>query len=111
MNKFTLLTLTFFGTCTLHAELFTEHFKDGVVKTQIEYKEHTRTDTKEGVKHGLEKTYYNTGDIAFTVHNIDGKRDGTMDWYDREGNHLERINYKMGKRVGNNKIFYDDGTL
>jgi len=111
MNKLTLVMCTLLGTSILHAELFTEYFKDGVVKTQIEYKKNTRTDTKEGVKHGLEKTYYNTGEIAFKVKNIKGKRDGAMDWYDREGNHLECIHYKMGKRAGNNKIFYDNGTL
>jgi len=111
MNKKLLITLTCLSMSMANAELFTEHFKDGAVKNQIEYKEHTRTDTAEGVKHGLEKAYYNTGDLAFTVNNIDGKRDGAMDWYDREGKHLERIYFKMGKRDGNNKIFYADGKL
>jgi len=111
MNKLTLLTLAFLGTATLQAELFTEHFKNGVVKSQIEYKDGTRSDTAEGIKDGLEKTYYNTGEVAYTVTNINGKRNGPMDWYDREGKHLERINFKMGKRDGNNKIFYADGNL
>jgi len=111
MTKLTLITLTLLGTTTLQAEVFTEYFKDGVVKNKIEYKDGTRTETKEGIKHGLEKSYYNTGEIAFTVNNIDGKRDGAMDWYDREGKHLERIHYKMGKRSGNNKIYYNDSTL
>lgn len=96
---------------SLYAELFTEYFKNGVVKSQIEYKDHTRTDTTEGIKHGLEKVYYNTGQLAFEVHNVNGKRDGTMDWYDREKHHLERIHYTMGKRDGNNKTYFSDGTL
>ena len=111
MNKRLLITLALLGSCTLHAELFTEHFKDGVVKSQIEYKDNTRTDTKEGVKDGIEKVYYNSGELAFKVTNVEGKRNGAMDWYDREGNHLEVIHFQHGKRHGINKIFYADGTL
>lgn len=111
MNKLTLIALSIFVTSTLNAELFTEHFKDGVVKSQIEYKENTRTKVKEGVKHGLEKVYYNSGELAFKVTNINGKRDGAMHWYDRQGNHLEVIHYQMGKRHGINNIFFADGIL
>lgn len=112
MNKIFLAILALLGSSsTLHAELFTEHFKDGVVKSQIEYKDNTRTDTKEGVKDGLEKVYYNTGELAYKVINVEGKRDGAMNWYDRGGNHLEIIHFQHGKRHGINKIFYADGTL
>ncbi len=53
MHKITLPILL--GCCTtlLNAELVTEYFKNGVVKTQIEYKDHTRTETDEGIKYGL----------------------------------------------------------
>jgi len=111
MNKTLLLTFVLLGTSTLHAELFTEHFKDGVVKSQIEYVKGTRTDVQEGIKDGLEKVYYNSGELAFKVNNIQGKRDGALDWYDREGQHLEVMHFKEGKRHGINKIFYADGTL
>ncbi len=112
MKKTLILTLTFLSTTILNAELFTEYFEDGrTVKSKIEYKDHTRTDTSEGTKHGNEKVYYNTSELAFEVNNIDGLRDGPMNWYDREGNHLEVIHYQKGKRHGNNKIFYADGTL
>ena len=111
MNKTLLLTLALFCASMLHAELFTEHFKDGVVKSQIEYVKGTRSDVAEGIKNGLEKVYYNSGELAFKVNNIQGKRDGALDWYDREGQHLEVIHFKKGKRHGINKIFYADGTL
>ena len=111
MNTITFITLALLSTTILNAELFTEHFKDGVVKSQIEYKENTRSEVREGVKHGLEKVYYNSGELAFKVTNIEGKRDGAMDWYDREGNHLEVIHYQMGNRHGVNNIFFEDGTL
>ena len=44
------MTLTLLSTATLHAELFTDHFENGVVKTEIEYQQGTRTETAEGIK-------------------------------------------------------------
>ncbi len=111
MNKTFLIILTLLGASALNAELFTEHFKDGAVKSQIEYKNGTRTDTAEGIKDGMEKVYYNTGDLAFTVINKDGKREGAMDWYDRDGKHLEMIHFQKGLRHGLNIIFYANGEL
>ena len=94
-----------------HAELFTEHFSNGVVKSQIEYKDGTRTDTKEGIKDGKEKIYYSTGELAYEVTNVNGKREGALNWYDRDGKHLEVIHYQKGKRHGINKLFYPNGKL
>ena len=111
MKKILLITLSFLAISTLHAELFTEHFKDGVVKSQIEYKNGTRTATAEGIKDGLEKVYYNTGELAFTVTNKEGKREGAMDWYDQDGKHLEVIHFQKALRHGINKIFYANGHL
>ncbi len=111
MKKTLLITLALLGTTTVNAELFTEYFENGVVKTQIEYKKDTRTDVKEGVKDGLEKVYYNTGQLALEVNNVDGLRDGALHWYDREGHHLEVMHYQKGKRHGINKVFFADGTL
>jgi len=110
MKKTLLFTLAIFSS-HLQAELFTEKFLDGVIKSEINYKDGTRSDVKEGVKDGLEKVFYNTGELAFKVNNVDGKRDGKMDWYDRKGRHLETIRFKMGKRHGLNQIFYDNGAL
>lgn len=111
MKKTLLLTLAFCATQTLHAELFTEKFLDGVIKSQIEYKKGSRSATTEGIKHGLETVFYNTGQIAFKVNNIEGERDGEMHWYDREKHHLEVIRFKLGKRHGLNQIFYENGAL
>jgi len=111
MKSFKILLLSLLSIQAIHAELFTEHFKDGVIKSQIEYQKGTRSDTEEGIKEGLEKVYYNSGELAFTVKNIAGKRDGEMHWYDRQGNHLEVIRYQLGKRHGLNQIFYDNGNL
>ncbi|MCF6205793.1 MAG: toxin-antitoxin system YwqK family antitoxin [Sulfurovum sp.] len=106
------LILSSFALATLlHAELFTEHFNTGVVKSRIEYKDGTRTRTSKGIKHGVEKVYYETGELAYEVKNVDGQRDGTLTWYDRDGNVLEILHYQHGKRHGVNKLFFSDGTL
>jgi antitoxin component YwqK of YwqJK toxin-antitoxin module len=104
---FTALTVS----VLLQAELFTEHFNTGIVKSRIEYKDGTRTRTSKGIKHGQEKVYYETGELAYEVMNVDGKRDGKLTWYDRDGNVLEIMYYQKGKRHGINKLFYADGTL
>jgi len=93
------------------AEIFKEYFKNNVLKSEIEYVKGTRTDTKEGTKEGEERIYYNSGQLAYTVHNTEGKRNGTLIWYDREQHRLESIDYKMGKRDGQSHIYYADGTL
>ncbi len=95
----------------LQAELFTEYFDTGIVKSRIEYKDGTRTKTSKGVKQGWEKVYYETGELAYEVQYIDDKRDGKLTWYDRDGNVLEIMHYQKGKRHGVNKLFFSDGTL
>jgi antitoxin component YwqK of YwqJK toxin-antitoxin module len=111
MRKKLLLLSILVCSALLHAELFTENFEDGAIKSQVEYIKGTRTATNAGIKHGFEKVYYNTGQLAFEVHNKEGKRDGALHWYDREGNHLEVMHFQKGKRHGINKIFFANGTL
>lgn len=64
---------------------------------------------KKGIKEGLEKVYYEGGELAFSITNIEGKRDGEMHWYDQDGKHLELMPYKEGMRHGLNTIFYASG--
>jgi len=111
MKKIILIPLLFLSLGHARSELFTEHFKDGIVKSKIEYRAGTRTDTAEGIKEGIEQIFYNSGELAYEVKNVDGKREGPLNWYDREGNHLEIIHYKKGKRHGINKTFYPSGQL
>lgn len=93
------------------AELFTEKFDTGVIKSKINYVDGTRTEKAEGTKQGLQEVYYDTSELAFTVHNDNNKRNGLMTWYDRKGNVLEKIYFKNGKRDGDNKIFFANGKL
>jgi len=105
-------TLSLLISTSLHAELFTTYFeKTDIVSAKTEYKEGTRSDIAEGIKHGLEKVYHNNGKIAFTVENIEGKRNGELRWYDQQGNLLEVMPYKMGKRHGTNKLYFSNGKL
>lgn len=105
-------TLSLLLSTSLYGELFTSYFEQtDIISSQTEYKKGTRSDISEGIKHGLEKVYHNNGKIAFTVNNIDGKRDGELRWYDQQGNFLEVMPYKMGKRHGINKLYFSNGKL
>lgn len=107
-----LYTLSLLLSTSLYAELFTSHFENtNILSSEIEYKKGTRSDIAEGIKHGLEKVYHNNGKIAFTVNNIQGKRDGELRWYDQQGNFLEVMPYVMGKRHGTNKFYFPNSKL
>lgn len=109
MRTLLFLSITLFLSPPLHAELFTEHFENGIIKSEIEYVKGTRSDTQKGIKEGLEKVYYSGGELAFSLSNTEGKREGKMHWYDEEGKHLEVMPYKQGLRHGLNSIFYASG--
>ncbi len=106
--KKTLLTLTTLTLLTspLHAEYIVSYFDKGQIKAQTNYENGTRTNMREGVKHGLEKVFYQSGQIANEVHYIHGKRDGKMTWYDREGNILSIGYFKLGKYDGLEETYY-----
>lgn len=111
MNKH-LLTLSLLLSTPLYPELFTTYFENSkVVSSETEYKKGTRTDTAEGMKHGLEKVYHDNGKVAFTVNNVDGKRDGDLRWFDQQGNLLEVMPYNMGKRHGVNTLYFANGHI
>lgn len=111
MKKISLAILAMACTTILQAELITEYFENGVIKSHINYSDGTHTDTQEGVKEGVEKIYHSTGQLALEVHNTQGLRDGELHWYDQQGRHLEVMQYKKGKRHGLNQLFYENGTL
>lgn len=96
---------------SLQAEVEKEYFPDGTLKSEIDYKDGTRTATSKGVKNGIERIYYNNGQLAYEVHNIDNKRDGVLKWYEREGPLIKETHYKMGKMHGTDKIYFDNGKL
>jgi len=72
MKKTILTTLAILSIS--NAELFTEKFDTGVIKSKINYVDGTRTDKAEGIKEGLEEVYYDTGELAYTVTNKENKR-------------------------------------
>lgn len=96
---------------SLHAEFVTSYFDKGGKKAETHYKDGTRSDTSEGIKHGIEKVYYQEGMLAYVVNYIDGKRDGKLTWYDKEGKLLAMMNYKMGKLEGEEKTYFSNGQI
>jgi len=114
MKKYinTLLIATCLST-SLSAELIKTYFDaDGKnIKAETNYALGTRTETREGVKEGLEKVYYEMGQVAYIVNYVDGKRDGIMTWYDKEGKVLSESSYKLGKLEGKDIAYYPSGVV
>jgi len=111
--KKTLLTLTTLSLITsqLNAEYVETFFDRGQIKAKTNYMDGTRSDSRDGVKHGLEKVYYQSGQEAYAVFYVEGKRDGKLTWYDRAGKMLSTCNYKLGKMDGVEKTFFSNGKL
>lgn len=84
----------------LQAELIKTNFSTGELQSETNYRDGTRSDMRKGIKEGVEKNYYQSGKIAFQVNYVDDKRDGVLQWYDKQGNLLSQTPYKMGKLVG-----------
>ena len=95
----------------LHAELVTEYFKNGAIKSQTHYIDGTRTATREGIKHGTQKVYYIEGGLAYQVNYVNGKRDGKMTWWDKQGNLLKVIHYDNGKLEGWEITYFPNGKI
>ncbi len=111
MKRLFYILLVVATSTVLQAELVTEYFENGAIKSQINYVDGTRTTTKEGIKEGMEKIYHTTGGLAMEVNNTQGLRDGALRWYDTEGKLLEVMPYEKGKRHGLNRLFYENGNL
>lgn len=112
MNK-SLLTLTIITLLTsyLNAEYIETFFDRGQIKAQTNYMDGTRTNMREGVKHGLEKVYYQSGQLAYEVFYVNGERDGKLEWLDRAGIKLSFCHFKLGKMDGVEKTFFVNGKL
>jgi antitoxin component YwqK of YwqJK toxin-antitoxin module len=110
INRFSAMLLMA-ATLPLQAELVTEYFDWGTVKSQINYLDtNKKTKTGERIKEGEEKVYYETGELAYTVTNHNNLRDGKMTWYDKQGKVIEIMYYQMGKRHGQNILYYSNGN-
>jgi len=95
----------------LQAELVREYFENGKLKSEAHYIDGTRTKTKEGIKHGMEKVYYIEGALAYSVNYVNGKRDGVMIWWDKDGNIIKELHYNLGKLDGWEITYFPNGKI
>jgi antitoxin component YwqK of YwqJK toxin-antitoxin module len=111
--KKTLLTLTTLSLITsqLQAEYVETFFDRGQIKAKTNYVDGTRSEKREGIKHGYEKVYYQSGQLAYGVMYVKDKRDGKLEWLDREGKLLSICHYKLGKMHGIEKTFFTNAKL
>ena len=106
-----LITSLLFISSLVYGEVVTEYFKNGAIKSQTHYIDGTRTETKRGIKQGLEKVYYIEGGVAYQVNYVNNKRDGKMTWWDKQGNLLKVIHYDHGKLEGWEITYFPDGKI
>ena len=106
-----LLASLLFLSTLVYGEVVTEYFKNGAIKSQTHYIDGTRTATKPGIKQGEEKVYYIEGSLAYKVNYVNGKRDGKMTWWDKQGNLLKVIHYDHGKLEGWEITYFPNGKI
>ena len=60
---------------------------------------------------GLVKSFYKNGNIKDSFSLANGVIDGTFTSYNENRKERSRNNYKSGEQIGEQKIWYEDGTL
>jgi len=112
MNRYTKsLLLTSMLASSLSAELVKTYFEYGALKAQTNYIDGTNTDIKVGIKHGVEKVYYEMGQLAYAVNYDNDRRDGKLTWYDKKGKKLADMFYVKGKLHGLEQSYYLNGNV
>tara|TARA_B100000424_G_C22901866_1_gene479638 strand:- start:88 stop:660 length:573 start_codon:yes stop_codon:yes gene_type:complete len=66
---------------------------------------------KRGLKVGLYEGFYNDGAKNFVFMFKNGEYNGTNSLWTKDGQLLEEFNYKMGREFGSQKVWYLDGKI
>ena len=115
MNKYlhAIVLFTCISSSTLSAELIKEYFDKNhtKLKSETNYIDGTHTKTSKGIKNGIEKIYYQEGGLAYVVNYVDGKRDGILTWFDKEGHKLSEVSYKRGLLHGREISYHTNGVI
>src|SRR5690606_1336582 len=78
-------------------------YKDGKLHAEIHF--------KDGKKHGLEKSYYKSGEAMHIGLNHLGKQDSTWVWFYENGAIEEKSDWINGASHGETITYYKDGSL
>ncbi len=87
--------------------------KPDEVKESFDRKNELRTETpyKDGVRHGIQKTFYPDGKLYSEVNFTNGNMNGVMKIYFPNGNVKVEANYKDGLLDGITKLYYENGNV
>ena len=66
---------------------------------------------KRGLKVGLYEGFYNDGAKNFVFMFKNGEYNGTNSLWTKDGQLIEEFNYKMGREFGSQKVWYLDGKI
>ena len=67
--------------------------------------------SKDDLEHGKMKMYRKNGQLWKEESFLDGKKNGPYKYYYENGSLMSEGNFKNGKRVGIQKIYYENGEL
>ena len=71
----------------------------------------TRSPIRDGLKNGMESSYYKDGQLSSKGNWKNGKREGTWAWYHKNGQLDYKGNFKNDKREGTRVEYHDNGQL
>jgi len=112
MNRvFYICLLVFMVPSIVEAKIIKEYFPNKKLKTVGNFELSNQKNQQRYIKEGKFKAYYMSGELAYEVNYKDDKKNSNMIWYDKDGNIIEIMPYKMGKRDGVEKRFYPNGAL
>ena len=98
-----------------HSAYIQAEFKDGFYNGKYEEYEYNKLKCeggyKEGRKHGVFKTFYDSGNVKEEKPYKEGKLDGTHKTYYTNGKIEQERNYRAGKQNGKDMYYESDGTL
>ena len=84
--------------------MYKYYLETGILKDEVPY-------NCNGKKNGIEKKYYNTGEIEALIPYKNGLVDGKVRTYYQNGALQKEIPYNNGKRDGCARMYYENGNL
>ena len=90
---------------------FISEKKEGLWEFFQENKLISESNFRNGVKHGLEKIYYDSGEVLEEIDWVDAKKNGKYQAYYKSGNPYIQCKYKEDKRDGFCLVYFPNGDI
>ncbi len=105
-----IMAISHFKNDELHGNLKT-FYKSGKLMEVLELKEGRRFNSDGTPYEGIEKTFYENGNLWKEWNYKDGRLDGVYKAYYEDGTLESELKYKKGKLYGEGKYYYENGQV